>query len=165
MLKRQINSSEVIATLIQNLLENNKLLASKLGDWTDEDVPVESYLREDCCLNVFIVFLAIVESRLSEREKKLLLTQFENQVIGLMESGRLDKKFYHDIQQYHDALDEPLPPHLDRSWNVGLAFARHCGAEKEIAYVAPAAASFGKSLQATIELLDSTSKSYRILEG
>jgi hypothetical protein len=64
--------------LIQASLENNALLASTSQEWTDENVPHERYLREDSCLNVFTIFLAILESRLTESEKKFLLTEFEN---------------------------------------------------------------------------------------
>jgi hypothetical protein len=163
-LKRRLKSSEVVSTLIQTPLENSRRLASSPEDWTDANVPFELYIREDGCLGLFTVFLAVLESNLAERDKKLLLGEFEDQVIGLMKSGKLDKRFYYDIQQYHDRLNDPLPPHLSRAWNVGLVFAHHCGAEKDIAYVAPAAATFEKCLHANVELLYRTAKFYRILE-
>jgi hypothetical protein len=81
-----------------------------------------------------------------------------------MDSDKLDKRFYHDIYEYYDGLSDPLPPHLDRSWNIGLIFARHCGVDKDIAYVAPAAATFGSGLRATIELLKDIGCSCQILE-
>jgi hypothetical protein len=164
-LKKRIRSSEIVKTLIQTPLENSKLLASKRHDWGDADVPFELYIREDSCFGLFTVFLGILECRLPESEKRLLLAEFENQVLGLMESGKLDRRFYFDIQQYHDGLNEPRPSHLDRSWNVGLVFARHCGAAKQISYVAPAAATFEKCVQQRVELLNRTGRSYRILRG
>jgi hypothetical protein len=151
--------------MLKESLEQNRCLPSERESWTDSEGSFDRYVRENCCLHMFTILCSIRESKLSEDEKKFLFTEFDNQVIGFMESGKLDKAFYHDLEEYCDGVTEPTPPHLPPAWNVGLIFARHCGADKDAAYVAPTGLYFCKLLAITVELINTTGKSYQILEG
>ena len=164
-LKKSIKSSDVVGTMLEHSLEASGSLLSEQADWTDSEVSFDRYVRENCCLRLFTIFYAILQCKLSEGEKRLLLTEFEGRVIGYMESGKLDNAIYHDIHDYYDGFQEPAPPHLNPLWNIGLVFARHCGAQSDVKYVTEAGSAFGLSLSATVELLNSTGRSYRILEG
>jgi len=161
--KKTIKSSEVIARMLRTALDKTNLSAER-GTWNDANVPFDRYQREDSCLQAFAIFYAIIASKLPEETKRLLLGELENQVVTLMQSGQLDAAFYHDVHEYYDAFTQPPPPHLNPLWNVGLVFAQHCGAGKDVAYVTTGA-TFGKMLTETVKLLNWTSKSYRIAEG
>ena len=171
--KKEITSSEIIARLLKPSLEENPP-DSRRETWADGEVSFDRYLREEHCLRSFASFCAILQSKLSESEKKYLLTEFENQVIGLMESGKVDKRFYHDIHEYYDGFHEPLnyddtpappPQDINPLLNVGLIFARHCGASKHFAYVTSNGLLFGKLLIHEVKLLNSIGKSHKLLEG
>jgi hypothetical protein len=133
--------------------------------WKDEEVSFVTYSKESECLFSFVVFCAIQDSKLPADEKDFLLGLFREVLGGNVKAGRVDAQIEVNLQDYCDAVNAPHPPHLSPLWNVGLAFARHIGAESDITYVAPAAETYAGMLLSTVKFLNTTRKSYRIVKG
>ena len=164
-LKRTKTANDVLKAMFEGHLEVNVTLQKQRETWDDERVPFDSYLKEEDCLFLFVVFSAIQQCKLSATEKRILLNLFRQVLSRNVKAGRVDPQIEINLQDYCDAVNAPHPEHLGPLWNVGSAFARHLGADKDIAYVQVGVTGHAKPLLLTVELLNAISRSYRIVEG
>lgn len=163
-LKRKKTASEFLLVI---LTECSKATATLLEEEraSNNEIPTAQYARELDCLYLFIVFTAIQRSRFSQGEKELLLACFRDLLSGEVRVGRADPQVEMNLQDYCDALNAPDPSYPNPVWSIGVAFSRHCGAERDIAYINFGGTTFAKTLTETVKFFNTTANSYRITDG
>jgi hypothetical protein len=164
-LKKTKTSSEILKIIFEQLTEFTSSLPENSEAWKDEEVSFAIYSKERDCLFLFVVFCAIQNSKLPDSEKRYLLDLFREVLGGDVQAGKVDAQIEINLQDYCDAANAPHPKHLNPLWNVGLAFARHIGANKDIAYVQSAGTMYAGMLTPTVEFLNAIAKSYKIVKG
>jgi predicted proteasome-type protease len=164
-LKRTKTAGEVLKTMFEVQAEAKATLRTQADSWNDEEVAVATYLQEEDCLSLFVIFSAIQRCKLSSVEKGFLLDLFREVLSGDVRAGKVDPQIEMNLQNYCEAVNAPYPEHLNPLWNIGLAFARHVGADKDIAYVQRGATGYGRPLILAVQFLNTMGKSYRVIKG
>jgi len=151
--------------MFERISEYSASLPEQRETWEDKEVSFTAFSQERDCLFLFVVFSAVQKSDLSETEQRYLLDVFREVLHGDVRAGKVDQQVELNLQDYCDAANAPHPKHLSPLWNVGLAFARHVGAENDVMYVQSAGTTYASILISTVKLLNAVGKSYRIVKG